>query len=90
MDFVTEIENSTGQIAKKKFMPMQDGDVEKTWADVSHLTNSLNYQPKVSVKEGIKNFVDWYKEFYHYNEVEAVLRQHNMLPTENVVIPLAG
>ncbi len=90
MDFVTEIENSTGQIAKKKFMPMQDGDVEKTWADVSNLTNSLSYQPKVSVKEGIKNFVDWYKEFYHYNEVEAVLRQHNMLPTENVVIPLAG
>jgi len=90
MDFVTEIENSTGQVAKKKFMPMQDGDVEKTWADVSNLTNSLKYQPKVSVKEGIKNFVDWYKEFYHYNEVEAVLRQHNMLPTENVVIPLAG
>ncbi|WP_256010065.1 NAD-dependent epimerase [Desertivirga xinjiangensis] len=77
MDFITEIEKNLGIIAKKKFLTMQDGDVSKTWADISDL-KSLGYQPKVSVKEGIKSFVKWYKDFYNFDEIETKLREINI------------
>lgn len=67
MDFVKELEANLGIEARKKLLPLQDGDVCKTWADVRDLEESLNYYPQVSVKEGIKKFVDWYKEFYVSN-----------------------
>jgi UDP-glucuronate 4-epimerase len=40
------------------------GDVLSTYADVNDLINDLGYKPKISIKEGISNFVDWYKKFY--------------------------
>ena len=58
-------------MAKKTFLPLQDGDVSETWADVEKLKSELNYQPTVSVAEGVKNFVDWYKEYYAYKELET-------------------
>ena len=64
MDFVAEIEKNLGLEAKKEFLPMQDGDVAATWADIEDLENILGYKPVVSVEEGVKNFIDWYKEYY--------------------------
>ncbi len=69
-DFIAEIERNLGLEAKKKLLPMQDGDVAATWANIGDLEKKLNYHPKVSIKEGVANFLDWYKEFYHYTKVE--------------------
>lgn len=66
LDFVHEIENATGKEAEKEFMPMQPGDVEKTWADVSKLKKDYNYEPSTNIKEGISKFVEWYKQYYNY------------------------
>ena len=71
LDFISEIEKNTGITATKSFLPMQDGDVSETWADITELINQLNYQPKVSVADGVKNFVDWYKVYYAYKEQEV-------------------
>ena len=64
MDFITELETKLGQTAEKNYMDIQPGDVPMTWADVSDLFEYINYQPEVSVKEGISNFVDWYRAYY--------------------------
>tara|TARA_R100000935_G_scaffold9585_4_gene19428 strand:+ start:857 stop:1873 length:1017 start_codon:yes stop_codon:yes gene_type:complete len=64
MDFISEIENQTGIVAKKEMLPMQPGDVTKTWADVSALQIDYNYKPETSVEEGVSNFVKWYKNYY--------------------------
>ncbi|MBT2163192.1 NAD-dependent epimerase [Zobellia barbeyronii] len=63
-DFIEAIENSMGQKAEKELMPMQPGDVERTWADVDDLIRDYDYQPNTSVADGVQNFVDWYKEYY--------------------------
>ncbi len=64
MDFIEAIEKALGQEAKKNFMEMQPGDVPMNWANVDDLVEDLGYQPKTSVTYGIKQFVDWYKEYY--------------------------
>lgn len=64
LDFVSALETELGVTALKKMMPMQDGDVHRTWADVSSLQNDFGYAPSVSVKEGIAAFVRWYKSYY--------------------------
>lgn len=64
MDFVSEIEKCIGISAVKEMKPLQLGDVTSTFADVSELKEQFNYSPSVSVKEGVKSFVDWYKNYY--------------------------
>ena len=64
MDFIKTIENKLGLKAKINFMPKQLGDVEKTESDCSKITSLVNYKPKVSIEDGISNFIDWYKEYY--------------------------
>lgn len=65
MKFINIIQEEVGIKAKMNFLPMQPGDVQKTWADSSDLYNAINYSPSTSLEEGIKNFVKWYKEFHH-------------------------
>jgi len=62
--FIEAIENALGKKAKKNLLPMQDGDVPATFADTSELARDFQYQPKMSIDEGIRNFVDWYREYY--------------------------
>jgi len=64
MAFIKTIETELGIEAKINFMPIQPGDVPETSADISKAKELLGYEPKVSVGEGIKNFIDWYKEYY--------------------------
>jgi len=64
MDFIEAIENSLGKKAVKNFLPMQQGDVPATWADVSDLVRDLGYAPSVDVREGVKRFVEWYKSYF--------------------------
>lgn len=63
-DFIEAIENALGKKAIKKMMPIQPGDVVKTWADVSSLSGDFNYNPSTSVQEGIGHFVEWYRNYY--------------------------
>ncbi|HAR62194.1 MAG: NAD-dependent epimerase [Candidatus Margulisiibacteriota bacterium] len=64
MDFIEAIEKEVGKPARKNFLPMQDGDVPATWADVSDLMSDLNYKPDTPVSKGIQEFVIWYRQFY--------------------------
>ena len=64
MKYINEIEISLGIEAKKDYLPMQDGDVKATSANTELLEKWINYKPKTTVKEGIKKFVDWYKNYY--------------------------
>ncbi|WP_089138342.1 NAD-dependent epimerase [Vibrio rumoiensis] len=64
MEFIEALEESLGVEAKKNFMPMQPGDVYATYADTQDLFDVTGYKPSMSVKQGVANFVDWYKEFY--------------------------
>jgi len=65
LQFIEEIEKATGKQAQKIMMPMQPGDVNQTWADVHPLKERYGYNPDFSIKEGVKNFVEWYKEYYN-------------------------
>jgi UDP-glucuronate 4-epimerase len=62
--FIEAIEQSLGRTAEKIMMPIQPGDVEKTWADVSALVRDYGYNPDTPVEDGIQKFVDWYREYY--------------------------
>ena len=64
MDFITCIEKKLGKTAKKNMLPIQPGDVSKTWANVDKLVNDYNYKPSTKIKDGIDRFIDWYLEYY--------------------------
>lgn len=65
MDFVQAIESELGIEAQKNFREMQPGDVYQTYADTQDLFQATGYKPQVSVKEGVAEFVTWYKAFYN-------------------------
>lgn len=62
MEFIETLENELGQIADKNMMPMQPGDVPRTWADTANL-NKLGYHSTTSIRKGVANFVRWFKEY---------------------------
>ena len=64
MDFISIIEECLGKSAEKIFMPMQDGDVVSTYADVKELMNDFDYKPVTPLNKGVTEFVNWYREFY--------------------------
>jgi len=72
MDFIHEIEKQVHIKAKKTYRPMQDGDVAETYADVSNLSNVLNYLPSTPVSVGVGRFTAWYKAFYGVAETVPV------------------
>jgi UDP-glucuronate 4-epimerase len=63
MRFIEVLEENLGKVAKKKMLPMQPGDVPSTVADIKKL-RKLGWEPTTRIEEGIKNFVNWYKEYY--------------------------
>ena len=64
LDFIKAIENELGIKAKVDFLPLQPGDVPVTSADIDSLVSILNYKPSTTIKEGIKLFISWYKNYY--------------------------
>ncbi|WBX70743.1 NAD-dependent epimerase/dehydratase family protein [Tenacibaculum retecalamus] len=64
LDFITALEDNLGIKAVKEMMPMQAGDVKKTWANIDDLIKDYNYKPKVVITEGVRLFVAWYKKYY--------------------------
>ncbi len=64
MDFISTLEDKLGEKAKLNLVGMQPGDVYSTYADISELYSDFGYKPKVNIKDGVSNFIDWYIEFY--------------------------
>ncbi|HET9052974.1 MAG TPA: NAD-dependent epimerase, partial [Cyclobacteriaceae bacterium] len=62
--FIEIIEEKLGKKAVKNLMPIQEGDVPETFADVDALTEAVGFKPSTSIEEGIGKFVNWYKEYY--------------------------
>lgn len=59
MTLVELLENALGIEAKKEMLGMQDGDVERTWADISLARDRLGYAPRISLAHGVAHFVEW-------------------------------
>ena len=64
LDFVDAIEDCLGRKAKRNYMDMQMGDVHATWANADLLRRLTGYAPKTAVKDGIAEFVSWYRNYY--------------------------
>ena len=63
MDFIGTIEAALGQTAKKNFLPMQDGDVQATYADVDDLIRDTGFKPATTLEYGIGKWVEWYRGY---------------------------
>ena len=64
IDYIRALEKALGKKAKYNFLPMQAGDVPSTNADVTRLETELGYRPTVLVEEGVRRFVEWYRDWY--------------------------
>ncbi len=64
MEFISVIEEKLGRTAKKQMLPMQPGDVPKTYADTSSFEKDFDFKPTTNVQEGVGRFIDWYRLFY--------------------------
>ncbi len=64
MDYIGEIEKAVGKKAIYDFLPMQAGDVQETFADIEATKREFGYQPSTTIREGIPNFVAWYKQYH--------------------------
>ncbi len=64
MDFISVIEGLLGKKADTRFLPLQPGDVLRTWADVTDLRRIANYEPTTAIAEGLKEFVSWYTRYH--------------------------
>jgi UDP-glucuronate 4-epimerase len=65
IDFITAIEKSLDKKFEINYMPLQPGDVPKTYANVDLLVKDLGYKPNTPIQKGIDNFVKWYLEYYN-------------------------
>ncbi len=64
LDFIGCIEDALGRKAEKNLLPLQDGDVPATYADVDALANWVGFAPATSIQSGIARFVEWYRAYY--------------------------
>jgi UDP-glucuronate 4-epimerase len=61
-DLIAEIEKALGKKAVREYLPLQPGDVERTYADVSKAAKDLGYEPSTSIQDGLKKFTTWLRE----------------------------
>ncbi len=64
MYFIEVLEDCLGLKAVKKLLPMQPGDVPETYADIDDLSKDVGFKPSTPIEDGIKRFVEWYREYY--------------------------
>ena len=63
--YIEVLEQALGKTAQKNLLPMQQGDVPDTWADVDALAKEVGYRPATHLETGVKRFVEWYLAYYH-------------------------
>lgn len=64
MDFISILEECLGKKAKKEYLPMQQGDVYQTYANIDDLISDVGFSPSTDLKTGLNKFVEWYKDYY--------------------------
>lgn len=64
MKFIEAIEEATGSVVQKNFLPLQPGEVLATWADTTLLHSLTGYQTTTNISQGVSRFVQWYRDFY--------------------------
>lgn len=62
--YIEVLEKALGKTTEKELLPLQPGDVEHTYADVSSLQQDTGYCPRISIEEGVENFIRWYRGYY--------------------------
>lgn len=60
------IEKALGKVAKKELLPMQDGDVSASWANIDSLKQDTGFSPETPIEKGIEHFINWFCEYYNY------------------------
>ena len=63
--YIEVLEECLGRKAEMRLLPMQPGDVPATYADVTRIEHDLGYRPRTPVETGVRQFVEWYREYYH-------------------------
>lgn len=66
MDYIDALEKNLGKKAIINFLPLQLGDVPNTCADINNIKKKFNYQPSISIEEGVAKFILWYREYYKF------------------------
>jgi UDP-glucuronate 4-epimerase len=64
LEFINMIERALGKKARMNPLPMQPGDVPSTYADIDDLMKDVSFKPATSVEDGIRRFIEWYREYY--------------------------
>jgi len=64
LDFINIIEKVLSKKARMNLLPMQPGDVPRTFADIDDLMKDVSFKPATSVEDGIRRFIEWYREYY--------------------------
>jgi len=67
MRYIEVLEKCLDRKAEKNFLPMQDGDVPATYANVDDLVRDINFKPNTTIEQGVMKFVEWYKDYYVIN-----------------------
>ena len=73
MEMIETLEKEIGITARKNFLPMQAGDVPETYADVDDLMRDVGFKPNTELKDGIRNFIAWYRDYYNLGNGPAGL-----------------
>lgn len=63
LDMISLLEKAMGKSTLKRLLPMQPGDVVETYADITQSARDFGYQPKTSLADGLKKFVDWHSDY---------------------------
>lgn len=71
--FIEILENNIGKKAQKNLLPMQQGDVPITYADVDDLTKAVGFKPSTPLEEGIRKFAEWYRGYYKYKIMNTII-----------------
>jgi len=71
MDFIAILEKALDKKSIKNMMPLQPGDVPKTYADISRLETTLGYKPTTDLEHGIRKFIEWYVSYYQTSAINA-------------------
>ncbi len=64
MELINVVETESGRTVTKNMLPMQPGDVPATYADISRLNAATGFTPRTGIKDGVRAFVNWYREYY--------------------------